>query len=107
MVTKNRVTRPTDLRAVRIRRLAGELSPALQDGTVLVHVDQLHDLHEWREAARKAGRDQRWRVRTGTCGGGTRAWAVRIDREVTPVDMEAVARMVAHARPPLTLVERA
>ena len=107
MVTGTRATRPTDLRSVRIRRLADELAPALQDRTVLVHVDQLHDLDEWRAAARKAGRDRRWQVRTGTCGGGTLAWVVRIDREVTPVDMEAVARMVAHARPPLTLVERA
>jgi hypothetical protein len=92
---------------VRIGRLADELAPALQDRTVLVHVDQLHDLDEWRAAARKAGRDRRWQVRTGTCGGGTRAWATRTDREITPVDMEAVVRMVVHARPPLTLVDRA
>lgn len=107
MVTGTRATRPTDLRAVRIRRLADDLAPALQDRTVLVDVDQLHDLDEWRAAARKAGRDRRWQVRTGACGGGTRAWATRIDREITPVDMEAVARMVARARPLLTVVDRA
>lgn len=106
MVTGTRATRPTDLCGERIRRLADKLALALESRTVLVDVDQLHDLDEWRAAARKAGRDRSWRVRTGTCGGGTRAWATRIDREITPVDMEAVARMVAHARPLLTVVDR-
>lgn len=105
MVTGVRAASPIDLRAARIRRLADELAPALERDTVLVDVDRLGNVDDWRAAVRKAARDRGWRVRTGTCGAGTRAWATRTDREVTPLDVEAVARTVAHARPLLTPVD--
>lgn len=96
---------PIDLRAARIRRWADQLAPVLEHEAVLVDVERLSSVDDWRAAARKAARDRGWRVRTGTCGGGTRAWATRTNREVNPIDPEAVARLVAQARPRLTTVE--
>jgi hypothetical protein len=106
MVTGTRATRPTDLapRASagwpttwrRLCRTARCSSTSTRCTTSTSSA-----------AARKAGRDRRWQVRTGTCGDGTRAWATRIDREITPVDMEAVVWTVARARPLLTVVDRA
>lgn len=107
MVTRFRATSPIDLRAARIRRLADELAPALECDTVLVDVDRLGNVDDWRAAVRKAARDRGWHVRTGTCGAGTRAWATRTDREVTPYDPETVAGTVAHAPPLLTPVDPA
>lgn len=104
MVTESRASSPIDLRAARIRRMADRLAPALEHEAVLVDADRLN-VDDWRAAARKVGRDRGWRVRTGTCGGGTRAWATRIDRPVSPVGVEAVARLLAEARPVLTPVD--
>lgn len=71
MVTGVQATSLIDLRTARIRLPADELAPALERDTVLVDVDWLGNVDDWRAAVRKAARDRGWRVRTGTCRAGT------------------------------------
>ena len=94
---------PTNLRAVRVARLANEIAPTLEHATVIAEVDAIASVDEWRAAARKAGRARRWRIATGVVPDGGRVWAVRTDREVTPAELAAAVRsldyLAASVRP--------
>lgn len=86
MVTENRRPRGStlvDLRKVRVERLAATIAEHLQSGHVIAEVADAGAVDVWRSAARKAGRNRGWKVRTGTTGDGQRVWAVREDLEVS------------------------
>jgi hypothetical protein len=70
-----------DLRKRRIERLADELAPHLLHGPVIVEVDHIDSVEEWRAAARVAARRRGWKVRTGMSRGNGRVFAVRVDPE--------------------------
>ncbi|MBA2376605.1 MAG: hypothetical protein H0V75_10845 [Rubrobacter sp.] len=70
-----------DLRKRRIERLADELARDLLQGHVIVDVDQIDSVDEWRAAARVAARRRNWKVRTGMSRGNGRVFAVRVDPE--------------------------
>ena len=52
----------------------------------------------WRSAARKAASSRGWRVRTGVTPDGSRVWAARVDRELTPQDDERLAGRLGYLR---------
>ena len=67
-----------DLETVRMRRVAERLAEDLKtSGVVRVALDEVDDVSRRRRAARRAGRDRGWRIRTGVSGGW--AWAVSED----------------------------
>ena len=71
-----------DLRKRRIERLAVDLARELVSKTYLiVEVDQLDSVDEWRAAARLAARQRGWQVRTGFGRGQQQVFAVRVDSE--------------------------
>jgi hypothetical protein len=70
-----------DLRKRRIERLADELAPHLLHGHVIVEVDRIDSVDEWRAAARVAARRHGWQVRTGMSRGNGRVFAARVDPE--------------------------
>jgi hypothetical protein len=70
-----------DLRKRRIERLADELAPHLLHGPVIVEVDRIDSVDEWRAAARVAARRRGWKVRTGMSRGNGRVFAARVDPE--------------------------
>ncbi len=72
-----------DLRHRRIERLAADLARDLRAGHVIVEVDRIDSVEEWRAAARAAGRRHGWQVRTGMSRGGGRVWAARVDGEAS------------------------
>jgi hypothetical protein len=72
----------TDLRKRRIERLAADLARELVSKTYLiVDVDQLDSVDEWRAAARLAARQRGWQVRTGFGRTRRQVFAVRVDDE--------------------------
>jgi hypothetical protein len=80
-----------DLEAVRVQRLAEELSGELQAvGAVWAPVEEIDDIDRWRRAARRAGRSVGWRLRTGVSD--DRVWAVSEDYE-PPRDSDRVAAL--------------
>ena len=81
-----------DLEAVRVQRLAEELSGELQAvGAVWAPVEDIDDIDRWRRAARGAGRSLGWRIRTGISE--DRVWAVSEDYEPPlKADREAALR---------------
>ncbi len=93
MVTGNRRTTVVDLRDARVRRLADGLAVDLEDGHVIVDVDEVDDVSAWRAAARAAGRARGWRVRTGVSPHG-RVWACREDFEPSRAWLAAKAALV-------------
>jgi len=75
-------TKVTDLRKRRIERLAVDLARELLSTTYLiVEVDELDSVDEWRAAARLAARQRGWQVRTGFGQTGEQVFAVRVDPE--------------------------
>lgn len=70
-----------DLRKRRIERLADEFARDLPNGHVVVEVDRIDSVDEWRAAARVAARRRGWKVRTGMSRGNGRVFAVRVDPE--------------------------
>lgn len=69
-----------DLRRRRIERLADDLARELVSKTYLiVEVDELDSVDEWRAAARLAARQRGWQVRTGFGRGRQQVFAVRVD----------------------------
>lgn len=73
----------TDLRKRRIERLASDLAGELVSKTYLiVEVDELDSVEEWRDAARLAAHQRGWRVRNGFGQTGEQVFAVRVDPEV-------------------------
>ncbi len=70
-----------DLRHRRIERLAADLAPHLLHGHVIVEVDRIDSVEEWRAAARVAARRHGWKVRTGMGRGNGRVFAARVDPE--------------------------
>jgi hypothetical protein len=70
-----------DLRKRRIERFADELAPHLLHGYVIVEVDRIDSVDEWRAGARVAARRRGWKVRTGMSRGNGRVFAVRVDPE--------------------------
>jgi hypothetical protein len=72
----------TDLRKRRIERLAVDLARELVSKTYLiVEVDDLDSVDEWRAAERLAARQRRWQVRTGFGRTRQQVFAVRVDPE--------------------------
>jgi hypothetical protein len=71
-----------DLRQRRIERLADDLARELVSKTYLiVEVDELDSVDEWRAAARLAARQRGWQVRTGFGQTGEQVFAVRVDED--------------------------
>lgn len=71
-----------DLRKRRIERLAVEIVRVLVSMSYLiVEVDELDSVDEWRAAARLAARQRGWQVRTGFGQSGKQVFAVRVDDE--------------------------
>lgn len=71
-----------DLRKRRVERLAVELARVLVSTTYLiVEIDQLDSVEEWRAAARLAARQRGWKVRTGVGQSGEQVYVVRVDDE--------------------------
>ena len=71
-----------DLRRRRIERLAVELARVLASTNYLiVEVNELDSVDEWRAAARRAARERGWKVRTGFGQTGQQVLAVRVDDE--------------------------
>lgn len=62
-------------------RLAEQIAPVLAVGHVLARIADLHSVDEWRAAARCAGRNGGWRIRTGTTRDAKCVWTVREDLE--------------------------
>ena len=88
------MTSVIDLEAVRVRRLASQLGDALQlSGVMRVRADEVDDAARWRRAARRAGRDRGWRVRTGESAGWL--WAASEDWQPGPDADRRAARLVA------------
>lgn len=74
-----------DLRKRRIERLAVDLARELVSKTYLiVEIDELDSVDEWRAAARLAARQRGWQVRTGFGQTGRQVFAVRVDEEAEP-----------------------
>jgi len=72
----------TDLRGRRIERLAVDLARVLvSTNYMIVEVDELDSIDEWRAAARLAARQRGWQVRTGFGRTGEQVFAVRVDPE--------------------------
>jgi len=72
----------TDLRKRRIERIAVDVARELVSTTyVIVDVDELDSVDEWRAAARLVARQRGWQVRTGFGRGHQQVFAVRIDAE--------------------------
>ena len=84
-----------ELRQARIARLASGMAD-LEFRSMVVEVDGLHDVGEWRNAARLVARRGGWKIRTGVTPDGTRAWAARTDREVTPEEMRAAVETLSY-----------
>ncbi len=93
MVTGNCGNTVVDLRAARERRLAGHLAVDLEDRHVIVDVDEVDDVSDWRAAARAAGRARGWWVRTGVSPYG-RVWACREDLKPSQAWLAAEAALV-------------
>lgn len=75
-------TKVTDLRKRRIERLAVDLARVLASTNyMIVQVDELDSVDEWRAAARLAARQRGWQVRTGFGQTGQQVFAVRVDPE--------------------------
>jgi len=71
-----------DLRKRRIEHLAVDLARELVSKTYLiVQVEELDSVEEWRAAARLAARERGWQVRTGFGQTGEQVFAVRVDPE--------------------------
>jgi hypothetical protein len=76
------VSKVTDLRERRIERLASDLARDLVSTSyVIVEVDELDSVDEWRAAAELAARQRGWQVRTGSGQTGQQVFAVRVDPE--------------------------
>jgi hypothetical protein len=72
----------TDLRKRRIERLAADLARDLVSTTyIIVEVDELDSVAEWRAAARLAAQQRGWQVRTGFGRGKKHVFATRVDPE--------------------------
>ncbi len=72
----------TDLPKRRIERLAVELARELvATSYVIVEVDELDSVDEWRAAARLAARRCGWKVRTGLGNTHEQVFAARVDDE--------------------------
>ncbi len=59
---------------LRIERLADDLARHLRDGHVIVEVDRVDSVEEWRAATRVAARRHGWKVRTGMSRGNGRVF---------------------------------
>ena len=82
-----------DLEMVRVRRVAQRLAEELQtSGVVRIALDEVDDVDRWRRAARHAGRDRGWRIRTGVSG--IWAWAVSEDWQPGPGADRRAAHLV-------------
>ena len=71
-----------DLEAVRVEQLVAPIADELRIRGAAVATVEDHERDRWRRAARQAGRQLGWRVRTGFSG--DRAWAVSEDWEPAP-----------------------
>lgn len=92
MVTEDCKAQIVDLRSARIERLAALLRLSLEEGQVIVETARVASISDWRAAARRISRERRWNIRSGVTADGSRVWAVRLDRETTAEDREALRR---------------
>ena len=82
-----------DLENVRVRRAAQQLAEDLQvSGVARIALDDVDDIDRWRRAARRAGRDRGWRIRTGVSAGW--AWAVSEEWQPGPGADRRAAHLV-------------
>ena len=81
-----------DLRRERAERLAPEIAEELRAvGAARRDLDEVGDVECWRQAARRAGRQLGWHVRTGSNPSGV--WATSEDYEPAPgSDRQAAER---------------
>lgn len=64
-----------------------------RSGSVVRAADGL-DVDRWRRAARQAGREMGWSVRTGVSSDGSTVWAVSSDYVPTPAERSSVVRIL-------------
>ena len=85
----------TDLEQVRVDRLMPRIVAELQArGVALAAVSALDDVARWRRAARQAGRQLGWHVRTGVSSGSV--WAASEDWKAPPgADRDAAVKVAA------------
>lgn len=85
-----------------LESIARRLAPGLADrGIVAADVAEIESVERWREAARRAGRQLGYPVRTALSTDGTMVWAV-LERPVEPGEQAAAARSTpgrSHRRP--------
>ncbi len=78
-------------------RLAEQIAPALAAGHIFARIADLHSVDEWRTAARSAGRNGGWRIRTGTTLDSKCVWAVREDLEPSDQQRREAKGLLDHA----------
>jgi hypothetical protein len=85
----------TDLEQVRVERLVPTIVAELRArGVALAAVSTMDDVARWRRAARLAGRQLGWHVRTGVSSESV--WAASEDWEAPPgADRDAAVRVAA------------
>ncbi len=75
--------------------IARRLAPVLAEtGIVKAHVVEVDSVERWRKAARRAGRQLGYPVRTAVSTDGTMVWAV-LERPVEPGEQADAANRVA------------
>jgi hypothetical protein len=75
--------------------IASRLSPVLAEtGIVKADVAEVDSVERWRKAARRAGRQLGYPVRTAVSTDGTMVWAV-LERPVAPGEQAEAANRVA------------
>lgn len=90
------MSRPIDeLRRARVERLAAGLAD-LEFRSIVVDVDGIASVDEWRAAARLVARRGRWKVATGVNSDSGRVWAVRTDRDVTVEEQRAAIEALSY-----------
>ena len=78
-----------------VASIAARLEPVLADqGIVAANVAELDSVERWRKAARRAGRQLGYPVRTAVSTDGTMVWAV-LERSVEPGEQAEAANRVA------------
>ncbi len=78
-----------------LESIAGRLAPVLADqGIVTANLAEVDSVERWRKAARRAGRQLGYPVRTVVSTDGTMVWAV-LERPVEPGEQADAANRVA------------
>lgn len=87
-----------DIEAGRVARLAKDLLPVFRErGALVQRIANVENVDRWRAAARKAGHDLGWRVRTGVSNDGSTVWAVSDDYEPPPGSERRAVEVIGRA----------